>query len=270
VTVRPIDPATATQGTLEARALHANAGRWLVCGEVRASIGEQAADPTLTSKRLLSLVRQGAAEKRPGTRRKGYAKPPFEYRFVTWPEMKTSAAPEAREARRASTVTARQASATATADQICAHLARHPHKQFSLDQLRSALGLKNQVNVADALALLTWEDARLLVIHGTSRSVATTRYQHLQSFLPQVPATPLTRTATRVLNRLRHHSARQTSSTPDTLAQEMKLTPDTVRSALALLDAHGLLTLRAVGAMVLFRTPLDPAPTAAQHPKDAA
>ncbi|MCD0160025.1 hypothetical protein IHN63_01760 [Deinococcus sp. 6YEL10] len=265
--LRPAAPETEGRGPLLMRVAHANAGRWITVTQLRDLLGMEAtrhyAKQAAYLHRTGRLDRQHAADHRPD-------RPRFEYRFRAWPqtpalrattelEAGTDASEAARTTRYQQTVTRRRAAITAAAAQILTVLRAAPGPVPEQDLLAAVPHL-SVTTARETLTYLVHETQDALMITATTRRARATTYEAVRSGLPRVAPRPLTPDAEAVQGLLRAATDRDASLSRQALMEQTRWAWPRVEKALSLLEAHGLLALRPVGASVLFRH--TPAPTA--------
>ncbi|GGS36871.1 hypothetical protein [Deinococcus knuensis] len=266
--LNPAAPETAGRGHMIVRVAHANPGRWVTVTQLRDLLGmagtRNYAKQASHQHRAGRLDRQHAADHRPD-------RPRFEYRFLAWPptrtvretrelEAGTDASETARRARQLDITARRRVTVTAAAAQILTVLRAAPGPVPEQDLLAAVPHL-SVTAAREALAYLVHETQDAMLITPTSRRARTTTYAAVRSGLPRVPARPLTPDAEAVQGLLRAATERDSSLSRHALMDETHWPWPRVRDALALLEAHGLLALRPVGASVLFRHAPTPVPS---------
>ncbi|OWL98927.1 hypothetical protein CBQ26_00275 [Deinococcus indicus] len=265
--LKPAAPETEGRGPMLLRVAHANAGRWITVTQLRDLLGMEEtrhyAKRAAYLHRTGRLDRQHAADHRPD-------RPRFEYRFRAWPqtpalrattelEAGTDASEAARTARYQQTVTRRRAAITAAAAQILTVLRAAPGPVPEQDLL-AAVSHLSVTTARETLTYLVHETQDALMITGTTRRARATTYEAVRSGLPRVAVRPLTPDAEAVQGLLRAATDRDASLSRQALMEQTRWPWPRIEKALSLLEAHGLLALRPVGASVLFRHAPTPAP----------
>ena len=265
--LKPAAPDTAGRGHMILRVAHANAGRWITVTQLRDLLGMEEtsnyAKQAAYLHRTGRLDRQHAADHRPD-------RPRFEYRFRAWPQIPapratteleagTDASEAARTARYQQTVTRRRAAITAAAAQILTVLRAAPGPVPEQDLLAAVPHL-SVTTARETLTYLVHETQDALMITATTRRARATTYEAVRSGLPRVAARPLTPDAEAIQGLLRAATDRDASLSRQALMEQTRWDWPRVEQALSLLEAHGLLALRPVGASILFRHTPTPAP----------
>lgn len=221
--LRPAAPETEGRSPLLLRVAHANTGRWITVTQLRDLLGMEETSNYARRAAYLHrtgrLDRQHAADHRPD-------RPRFEYRFRAWPQ----------------TPALRAAPGPVPEQDL---LAAVPHLSVTMAR--------------ETLTYLVHETQDALMITGTTRRARATTYEAVRSGLPCVAVRPLTPDAEAVQGLLRAATDRDASLSRQALMEQTRWPWPRVEQTLSLLEAHGLLALRPVGASVLFRHA--PAPT---------
>lgn len=273
----PLKPAakdTAGRGHMILRVAHANPGQWITVTQLRELLGMEGtknyAKQASHEHNAGRLDRQHAAGHRPD-------RPRFEYRFLSWPatrtvretpelEAGTDASEAARHARQRDTTARRRVTVTAAAAQILTVLRDSPKPLPELAIL-GAVPTLSVTAAREALSYLVHETQEALLITPTTMRARVTTYAAVRSGLPRVAPRPLTPDAEAVEGLLSAATERDASLSRQALQEQTRWDWPRIEKALALLEAHGLLALRPVGASILFRHAPAPAPA---HQKKVA
>jgi hypothetical protein len=244
--VARMNPPTPGRQPICLRALHANAELWLTPSDLAAITGWTIKNAATSA---LLCMRAGLAERRPhpdgDTRR-------HQYRFVAFARDGETGR-QARHQRRDATIQKRRIDQQTHTARILTLLKADPAKAFSEREIVTALPGLTLTQAREALAILTVQTGQLLTSTPRFKESQVTRYRIATLGLTPVRATPLTKDARALLKVLQHGTARNTSVTRAELLARVAGKEERLNRALALLEAHGLLELRPVGNLVLFR-----------------
>jgi hypothetical protein len=139
------------------------------------------------------------------------------------------------------------------ATRILAFLHTDTTRAFTEREIVAGVDGLTPTQAREALAMLTVQTGQVLMATPRDKGKQATGYRVASSGLAPVRARPLTDDARSLLDVLRHGTARDISVTRAELRARMQGDEQRLAKALALVEAHGLLELRPVGNLVLFR-----------------
>ncbi|UQN10328.1 hypothetical protein [Deinococcus sp. QL22] len=249
-----MNPPTPGRQPVCLRALHANAGAWLTPHQLAELTGWT---PKNAATSALNFTRAGYAE-----RRALRAANRFEYRFVQFPPERLPSRPPpqsaetglvARSARRAETLKKRHAAQQEHAARILAFLHTDPARAFTEREIVAGVDGLTGTQTREALAMLTVQTRQVLISTPRYKERQATGYRVASSGLSAVQAGPLTADAQALFEVLKYGTARNISVTRGELLARVQGDDGRLRQALALVEANGLLELRPVGNLLLYR-----------------